>query len=70
MKYKVWDIVLLPRFWNFNRKYDRDIPAEIKEIRVGRLISYRIGNKWYLEDLLRPTNNNTFTLITKIECEK
>ncbi len=65
MKYKIWDIVLLPRFWNYNPKFDRDVCGKIQEVRQWRLISYRIWSKRYLEDILRPVNSNSFNLISK-----
>jgi hypothetical protein len=64
-KYKIWEIVLLPRYGNYNPKYDRDIQGKIKEIRKGRFISYLIWKSWYLEELLRPINSSTISLYAK-----
>lgn len=52
-KYKIWDMVMLPRHWNYNQRYDRDIWGRIKEIREWKFTSYLIGKTRYLEQLLR-----------------
>lgn len=52
-KYNIWDKVLLPRFWNYNPKFDRDIWGVIKQVRYFRHISYLIWNSRYLEEVLR-----------------
>jgi len=60
---------MLPRFANYNPRFDRDKAGRIQEIRQGRLTSYRIGSTWYLEAMLRPVNGNTLTLMAKDQDE-
>jgi len=52
-RYKLWDKVMLPRHWNYNPKFDRDIWWVIRDIRIWRHISYFIGKTRYLEEVLR-----------------
>lgn len=52
-KYKIWDPVMLPRFGNYNPKFDRDVYGYVKEIREWKRISYLVGNTRYLEEVLR-----------------
>lgn len=63
--FKIGDTVMLPRFANYNPKYDRDRAGKIREVRQGRLTSYRIGKLRYLEAMLRPVNWNTLTLMAE-----